>query len=746
MTIVLVLLASGGILAARRGGSAQDWAGTWDTRWPDGSARIVLRQRGAQVDGTYRLYDGRLTGTVTGDTLQGTWSEGPRHGRFVFVRGPFGQGFSGRFDGDAWWTGMRADPRRAPAVILDDTPQHALRSFLIAANRAAAGDPDSMADARGLVDFGPDAAAADARQRLARTRALFAALDMTTFRTSALPDPPPRTGLVTYTLHQAGTDATLALTLRRQPDGHWRLAAPDEAALAAAIRMLDQRDADRPAGQEGLRDDPRATMRRFVDAMLHWDGADSQAVLDTMDLSQIRAAYRAEQGMVQAQYMIQMINRVGAWQWQAIPDDPASRQPYVFFTHPAGRIVIAPQGSGAARRWRFTAGTVASQLRLYIATRGMPADPGIPAMAPPAGLFAFRAHLAAISPLLLRTGIVPGLENWQIAAVMIALIVSALILLVAVPLLIRLFAVVAGLLGQDLDAAIQRRLVWPLRLMAIALIWYKLSRRLGLAGPGLPVIDSIMGVVAAIGVAWAGLPIVDVVAGGVRGQISRPQGTMDDILVSLTAGLFKLALMVTVAVAAAEALDLPVEGMITGLGIGGLAVAFASKETLSNLFGAGILLADQPFRKGDTIAMGDMQGTVEDVGIRSTRIRTMDDTVIIVPNGKLTDAMINNFGARRYRLFRTRFTVGYGATPEQLGRFTQKLRELVDGQPAVAEERTQVGLSELSSDGIGIDLLCYFRARDAAEERAARHDLLLQVMMLAKQEGVGLTGAASAVA
>jgi small-conductance mechanosensitive channel len=292
-----------------------------------------------------------------------------------------------------------------------------------------------------------------------------------------------------------------------------------------------------------------------------------------------------------------------------------------------------------------------------------------------------------------------------------------------------------------MDARLARRLVWPLRLIVLALIWYRFSRRLGMAGPFLPLLDSAMGVIAAAGIAWAGLPVVDAIARAMNQRAERTAGTMDDIMVSLTAGLLKLALVIAVALAAAQAADVPIGGMLAGLGIGGLAVAFASKEALSNLFGAGILLADRPFRNGDVIAVGDVTGQVEAVGIRSTRIRTPDDTLVVMPNGKLSDALINNFGARRYRLFRTKFTLRHGATRDDVDAFSARLRALVDSQPTIAAEKTQLGVSQLSDDGIEIELVCYFRAQTGAEERAARHDLLLQVMRLAEEQGVRFSGA-----
>jgi MscS family membrane protein len=730
------------IAPGRAGGDA--WTGTWDTRWPDRGARIVLRQHGVDVEGDYRLYDGRLVGKATGNRLEGDWIEGARHGHFVFVLGPFRQGFTGRFDNDAWWTGVRAGANEVRPQIQDATPRQALRSFIIAGNLAAAGYPDTMADAEQLLDFGADAATLDARQRLDRTRALFDAVDLTTFSTWALASPGPDDRAITYALAQAGTAVTLPLTLVQQTNGHWRIAAPAPDAMAATDRLLLQRHGGHrpvPDAMLALRS-PRDTMRSFVAAMLRRDSGGAARALGTMDLSRIREGYRSDQGLLQAQYMMQVINRVGAWEWQAIPDDQADRQPYLFFVaQPAGQIVIAPQTEGDRTQWRFTADTVASQLRLYIVTAAMPTEQSMPAVVPAAGLFAFRAQLAGISPQLLARSLFAGLENWQILAIVTTILVAIFAIVVVVPLVIRLLGVVLSQLGQPMDEGLQRRLVWPLRLIVIALIWFKLSRRIGMAGPGLPVLDSVMDVVVAVGVAWAGLPIVDAVARGLDGRVSRTTGTLDEILVSLTAGMIKLGLIITVGLAAAHACDVPVEGIVAGLGIGGLAVAFASKETLSNLFGAGILLADRPFRNGDTIAVGDVQGTVEDVGIRSTRIRTMDDTVIVLPNGKLSDALINNYGARRYRLFRTKFSVGYGATLEQLENFTSKLRDLVDTHPAIAEEKTQVGLWQLANDGVDIDLVCYIRAATAAEERAARHELLLQVMRLARDEGVSFTGA-----
>ena len=158
------------------------WTGKWDTRWPDGSARIELLQNGADVTGSYRLYDGRIVGKAVGDRLEGEWIEGDRRGHFVFALGPLRQAFTGRFDEGEWWTGVRTSANDIRPEIRDESPQQALRSFVLAGNCAVAGYPDTMADALRLVDFGPSGTSLDARQRLSRAKALYEAVNLTTFR------------------------------------------------------------------------------------------------------------------------------------------------------------------------------------------------------------------------------------------------------------------------------------------------------------------------------------------------------------------------------------------------------------------------------------------------------------------------------------------------------------------------------------------------------------------------------------
>jgi small-conductance mechanosensitive channel len=194
---------------------------------------------------------------------------------------------------------------------------------------------------------------------------------------------------------------------------------------------------------------------------------------------------------------------------------------------------------------------------------------------------------------------------------------------------------------------------------------------------------------------WAGWYLIDALNYSMVARARRTSGSADDIAISLFLGALRLTMLGAAAIYVAAALSIPTAGLLAGLGISGLAVAFASKETLSNVFGASILVADRPFRKGDWIATGDLEGTVEQVGIHSTRIRTLQDTEIVVPNGKLADASITNWGSRRHRLLQAKLILGYGATPARIERFLAELRELIAGSPDIVAERTEVGISGL---------------------------------------------------
>ena len=182
--------------------------------------------------------------------------------------------------------------------------------------------------------------------------------------------------------------------------------------------------------------------------------------------------------------------------------------------------------------------------------------------------------------------------------------------------------------------------------------------------------------------------------------------------------------------------DFDVATVLAGLGIGGLAVALAAQDTLKNFFGSLMLIADRTFRVGDLVKIGENEGVVESVGLRSTRIRGLDDALLTVPNSDLTTAHVTNFGARRYRRFRTRITVPYGTPSDRLVQFRDGVLELIRQHAQVRQQKYEVAVNDLGASGIEILIQVFFEVPDGHAELTARDSLILDILRLAERLGV----------
>jgi small-conductance mechanosensitive channel len=695
-----------------------------------------LVQQGDKVTGSYPVYGGRIEGTAHGRILEGRWIEGPRSGGITFAMAPDGRTFMGRFDTGEWWTGGRVGGPSDAVTINQSGAREALRTFLDGGNAARAGALDQIGAAAAVVDFGPSGAAMVPGEKLAATRALFDVIDLTTLQLWNILGRRAEGPVLPLQLRQAGTGVQMQLTMVQHPDGRWFVAMPDKADLAAARHALLARSGGRPAAQDDylLRRNPRDAMRSFTDGLDHWDqGGEAQAVA-ALDLSGFSDATRQYEGALAAQYMDEIMDRVGEVVPQEIPDDPTSRDPFLVLSHPAGDVVIAPPiaGAGGSQGWRFTADTVRRARDLYTAVQDMPlAVDNV--VAPPRSPY-FRAqpwvhdHLPA---LLARIG---DIEAWQMVGALAILAASAVLGFVVGAVLLAVLRWVVG--GRQIPA--ERQLRWPLRLALLFALYKLVSPALGLDERANRISVGVSGVLLAVAVMWGGWKLIDALG---KGYLKRAEGSrtsFDAITVLLVLTALKIALLGGGLLFIASELSLPYGGVVAGLGIGGLAVAFASKETLSNVFGAALLAADRPFRRGDWISSGDVSGTVEHVGIRSTRIRTAGDSLVFVPNGKLADATVNNLGTRRVRLVEVKPLLAHGTTSEQVEAFVAGLPGVVAGVPRTLPNRAQAGVSNVAADGIEVGLTCYLDAPVYADELAAKTALMLGVLRLAEQLGITL--------
>src|SRR5690606_17113128 len=186
-------------------------------------------------------------------------------------------------------------------------------------------------------------------------------------------------------------------------------------------------------------------------------------------------------------------------------------------------------------------------------------------------------------------------------------------------------------------------------------------------------------------------------------------------LLPLLSRIGKLTIIALSAVAMLAELGYPVASLVAGLGIGGLALALAAQKTVENLFGAFALGVDQPFAVGDFVLIEDFVGTVEKLGLRSTRIRTLDRTLITLPNGRLAEMRLESFTARdRMRLACT-VRLAYGTTTSQLKEVLAGLERVLRAHPKIWPDAVVVRFKELGVSSLDIEIMAWFETPNWGE-------------------------------
>lgn len=167
-----------------------------------------------------------------------------------------------------------------------------------------------------------------------------------------------------------------------------------------------------------------------------------------------------------------------------------------------------------------------------------------------------------------------------------------------------------------------------------------------------------------------------------------------------------------------------VVGALAGLGIGGLAVALAAKDSLENILGSLTLLFDMPFGIGDWVKIGTTEGAVEEINIRSTRIRTAEDSVVTLPNSNMINASVENFGARRFRRFRTQILLSWKSETEALESFCSGLKSDIQNMPNIRKDGLFVAPTEAKDNGVVILIQCLIECHTADEEIETKSRIL----------------------
>jgi MscS family membrane protein len=240
-----------------------------------------------------------------------------------------------------------------------------------------------------------------------------------------------------------------------------------------------------------------------------------------------------------------------------------------------------------------------------------------------------------------------------------------------------------------------------------------------------------------LSIAWVVLRLIDVITTKLLAAMSGRQKTSVASTMPLTRRSLKALAVLIAILATLSSWGYDTTALLAGLGVGGLAVALAAQKTLENLFGGIAITTDKPVLVGDFCRYGDKIGTVEDIGLRSTRIRSLDRTVVTVPNAEFSSLQIENFGRRDKMSFRPVLQLRRDTTPEQLRALLPRLRQLLLDHPQI-ERTPRVRLLKIGDFSLDVEIFSYVLTPDYDEFLLRQEEILLRLLEIVAEEGAAL--------
>ena len=330
-----------------------------------------------------------------------------------------------------------------------------------------------------------------------------------------------------------------------------------------------------------------------------------------------------------------------------------------------------------------------------------------------------------------------GVQLWQWAGFVLLVLAAWVVSRLVTPVLMGTLRRGARRTAVEWDDELVAALDGPARLGVIALILWATVPLLGIAGKAQDNLAVAWKLLAVIFLGWVLTRWVDIVAAVLRYSSMAQHNDMARNFIPIFGRIVKVFVWGVAAIVALDSVGIHVMGLVAGLGIGGVAVAFAAQKTIENLFGSITIAANRPFEIGSFIKIGSLSGTVEEVGLLSTRLRTMDRTLVTIPNGTLLSERVENYSARDR--FKYQLTIGllYDSTPAQIRYVVDEVKKMLLAHPRVHHDGVRVRLARFGDSAIEVDVLTWVLAADYHESTALAEELNFEILRIVGESGTG---------
>ncbi|WP_027184395.1 mechanosensitive ion channel family protein [Desulfovibrio inopinatus] len=481
--------------------------------------------------------------------------------------------------------------------------------------------------------------------------------------------------------------------------------------------------------------------RTFFTLKAGVEGLDSEGMVDalkTMDMSAFMPLERSVYGPVLAVMLYRIITLRSPLQLEELSADPqTTRQPIFLVVPGLGTVTMhVVTLENGLKAWKFTPKSLEVTWKTYDdIIRNLMME----------GIDPFIGQRLSLHTRLddMIQKYTPGLLVYFLKSNLYKWIVIFL-LLAATPFLCR---ATAWLAKRSL-MALERRLPWdipslhykhfvlPAQILFVAFAWLKtiiiIFPYRGVMVAALYSLE-IMMIMTLVWVAMLGVGLItDILTAG---QNASVRSTM----LLIIAQIVKIFAIIAGIVAIANLFNQDSTRIVAALGIGGVALALAGKDTLENIFGTLVIMTTRPFAVGDWIVVSQVEGTVEKVGVRSTSIRTFYNSEVIVPNAKFITSPVDNMGRRNWRRYKTSIGVAYGTPLKNVNGFVSGLRQLVLNSPNINKENFHVVVNEFGPWSLNIMVYIFFKTSDWSQELKERHRFITDALRLAEEMGITIT-------
>ncbi|MDZ7269688.1 MAG: mechanosensitive ion channel family protein [candidate division KSB1 bacterium] len=491
--------------------------------------------------------------------------------------------------------------------------------------------------------------------------------------------------------------------------------------LAAAAPLAAQPDAVDSLRQASLRKQRLATPRQTLQNFLEWQnppGIDYAIAAEAFTLDPTRNA--AKQQTLARQLKRVLDGRALLVRLESIPDSANHRDPrsgqaeYTLFPDKLPQVYLIKVGD----EWLFAPETLQEIPRLYRQT--------------------YSAWLEEVQRLLPAPFFYSflGIAIWQAAGFVLLLFTGIFLRRIFAWLINRLAGRLIAREQWQWEPAQLRSLLRPLSFLLMIGFFSLTYSNLQLPLRANLFLSVMLQLLAAAAIIWQIFNLIDAFSTYLARITRKTASKLDDQLIPILSKVLKLLALLLGVITVIQSYGYSIGSIVAGLGLGGLAIALAAQNTLANFFGSVMIFLDKPFQVGDFIRIDGAEGTVEEVGFRSTRLRTPENSVVTMPNAKLADVQIDNLGLRNYRRIRLLLGLTYSTTPLQMQAFVEGIRAIIAANPCMRKDAYEVYFNEFGAHSLNVLVVCFLKVGSISEELREKHNFFMEILRLAAAVGV----------